>query len=377
MKRKVLTVSVLKIIASIIFLFSILTVGSFAQAVYAQETPFFNGESDQIDPIEAGKNLSIPSKIPELQEQVSIDVFPESPKPEDTVTITARTFGVDTNTNLYTWIVNGKEALKGIGQNKFTFQVGLTGTVTTVKLYIDPKNGPRITKDFSYSPVDVDLLWQANTYTPPFYKGKALYTPESEVVFTALPNMIVNGRKIDPSDVIYRWKMDYKLQNDVSGFGKNNFSYKGQIILRQNLIQAEVYSASDPTIKGINGYKLNHVNPQALIYEEHPLLGILFNKALYSEFSLNKSEVKFAAFPLHFSTSNKNILVDYKWELNGAKLDIPSDQNTAIFRRSNTTEGASFLSVTIGNSSHILQRSRSAFNILYSNIQTATAFGSN
>ncbi len=358
-----------------------LLLGLLASAAYVSPAKIGNVASAQITPNFSDTEMTADSAPMSsvMPNQLSIDVYPESPMPNDTVTITARTFGIDTNTNTYTWIVNGREVLRGVGQNRFAFTVGITGTVTNVKLYIDPVDGKRIERDFTYTPLDVDILWQANTYTPPFYKGKALYTPESEVTFTSLPNIVVNGARINPSDVVYRWKVGYKLQDEQSGFGKNSFTYKGTIILREDLIQSEVYSARNPTVKGINGYTLNHVNPQILTYEDHPLLGVLFNRNISGEYYLNQQEVKLATFPLFFSAENKNSAVTYKWDLNDGQIDIPQNQNSAVFRRNNNTAGASFVGLTVGNPSHILQRAQAGISVIYEDARTATAipFGSN
>lgn len=326
------------------------------------ETPdFTTNNQNLVDP----SQLSIPAKIPGLQEQIDISIFPESPKPGEEVTIVANTYGMDINTNLIVWKLNGKEALKGIGQKKFVFKVGNTGTVTNVSLSILPKNGPAIDKDFSFTPIDVDILWQAKTYTPPFYKGKALYTPESEVVFTSLPNISIDGTKIDPTDVVYKWKLNYDLENEASGFGKNSYLFKGPIILRENLIQSNVYAASKPEIQGGNKIRLTNNYPTALVYEDHPLLGVLFNKALRNEYELKDSEVKFSAFPFYFSTANKNSFVSYKWNIDEASLGIPQNQNSVIFRKISSIKGSASVNVTIGNPSHILQQASTGFQISY------------
>jgi hypothetical protein len=332
------------------------------------ETPdFTTGSQSSVDPA----SLSIPAKIPGLQEQVDVSVFPENPKPGDEVTIVVNTYGIDINTNLIVWKVNNKEALKGIGQKKFVFKVGNTGTATKVDLSVFPKNGPVIEKSFSFTPIDVDILWQAKTYTPPFYKGKALYTPESEVVFTSLPNISINGTKIDPTDVVYKWKLNYDLENDVSGFGKNSYLFKGPIILRENLIESNVYAASSPEIQGTNKINLTNSYPAALVYEDSPLLGVLFNKAIKNEYGLKDNEVKLAAYPFYFSTANKNSVVNYKWNIDEASLGIPQNQNSVIFRKVSNIKGSAGVNVTIGNESHILQQASTGFEITYDTINAS------
>lgn len=331
----------------------------------AQEipTPDYTTNTPQVNP----NDLLLSEKIPGLEEQIDIKIVPENPKPEQETSIEVNMFGADINRSLIVWKVNGVEKQKGIGQKKFLFTNGQSGSVTKVDVAIFPKSGVPIQKSFSFSPIDVDILWQARTYTPPFYKGKALYSPESEVDIVSIPNAFSGGVKIDPSEMVYRWKFNYELENDASGYNKNVFYFKGPIILRENLIQSSVSAGKDPKIQGSNSVKLNHVSPQVLMYEDSPTLGVLFNKAVSGEFNLTKDEIKFSAFPLFFSTQNKNLKVGYTWAMDANPVDVPKYQNTIIFRKTSATKGTASIRLLIDNASHILQRSILSFVLTYEN----------
>ncbi|MCF7865583.1 MAG: hypothetical protein K9M11_03705 [Candidatus Pacebacteria bacterium] len=328
--------------------------------VFAQETPYFG------DSTTSTKDLPFTAKFPQIKEQVVSDVSPEIPKPGEEVTISTELYGdIDLNTTLITWKVNGEVKLKGVGKKVFTFTMGATGKLMTVDFEASPKNAPLITKTFSFAPIDVDILWQANTYTPPFYKGKALFTPESNVTFIALPNIIIGGERVDPSDMVYNWKVDRTVDGENSGFGRSSYDYTGAIILKPVLIQAEVYAAANSAFKGLNGFQLTHVFPQALAYEDNPIYGILFNKALRNQFTIKDNEVQLSFVPYFFSTEGKNESVTYKWNLNNNPLAIPDFQNSAIFRRKDDKKGTANVSVTIGNPSKILQKASAYLGLVF------------
>lgn len=310
------------------------------------------------------------AKFPQIQEQLVTEVEPETPKPGDIVTIDAETYSININTQLITWKVNGKEMLKGIGKKTFSFQLGQSGETSVVDVYVTPTNAPEITKRFTFSPIDVDILWQANTYTPPFYKGKALFTPESNVTFVAMPNIIMKGKRVDPSDVVYNWKVDREVDGDNSGFGKNSYDFTGSIILRPTLIQAEVYAAADDSVKGLNGFTLTHTYPQALAYENNPLYGILFNKAVRNQYTSFSDAVELDIYPYFFSTDDKNANVAYNWSLDGNATDIPQDQNSALFKRKADGSGSAEASIVIGNPNKILQKAVAALGITFADKKT-------
>ncbi len=326
----------------------------------AQETPDFTsaGGADS-------SSLSFPAKFPQIEEQVDVNISPDTPRPGDVVTITAEAYGTDLNTHPISWRVNGVETLHGIGQKKFTFTMGNSGTVTTIELTISPKNAPQIIKTYTFAPIDVDILWQANTYTPPFYKGKALYTPESSVTFTALPNIITSKGKVDPSEAVYKWSENYEVQGDKSGFGRNTYNFTGPIILRTVTVQAEVYAAANKSVKGLNRYELNNVYPQAVVYEDNPVYGVMFNKAISGSYFMKEREVKFAIFPFFFSTDNKNDKVAYDWSLDNSPLDIPTFENSTVFRRTDNLRGQVKITTGISEDTKALQVAGTEFIISY------------
>lgn len=357
-----------------VFIFTFIFACSFiysTQTLLAQTTPSFISESDltatgKLEPGIGDPTVPFTSKFPQIKEQISVEITPEVPKPGDTVQISTELYGdINLNTTLIAWKVNGVIELRGIGKKVFTFTMGDAGKTTTIEFEATPGNAPMITKKWSFSPVDVDILWQANTYTPPFYKGKALFTPESNVTFIALPNIIINGKRVDSSDVVYKWKVDRTVDGENSGFGKNSYDYTGSILLRPVLIQAEVYAASNSIYKGTNGFQLSHVFPQALVYEDNPLYGILFNKALRNQQTVKDDEIELSLIPYFFSTQGKNEAVTYKWNLNNNAITVPEYQNSAIFRRKDDKKGTANVSITIGNPSKILQKATVGLGLLF------------
>lgn len=334
----------------------------FANAQETNITPDYTTEQS-INP----DDLLLSEKIPSLNEQIDLKVTPENPKPESEVTVEVNMYATDINRLLIVWKVNDKEVTKGVGMKKFKFTNGPAGVLTKVDVAIFPKSGTPIQRSLSFSPINVDILWQAKTYTPPFYKGKALFTPESEVEILSFPYALNGNSRIDPNQMIYKWKLNYELDDSASGFGKNTFQFKGPIILRENFFQSSVYSSANPEIQGINTLRLNHVSPQIILYEDNPIYGVLYNQSIKGEYTLKGGESKISATPLFFSTKNKNEKVGYMWELDSNKVNVPKYQNSVIFKRNNSVKGSAFLRLVIDNSSHILQRASTSLRLLYEN----------
>jgi hypothetical protein len=130
-------------------------------------------------------------------------------------------------------------------------------------------------------------------------------------------------------------------------------------------VQAEVYAAINKSMKGINSFELNNVYPQAIAYEDSPLYGTLFNRAVNGGFALKQKEVKFSVFPYFFSTDNKNDKVSYDWALDDSPLDIPILENSTVFRRTDNQRGLAKISIGISEDTKALQVAGLEFVISY------------
>lgn len=315
----------------------------------------------------SAQSSSIPNEVTDIKEQISIDVYPQIPKPGEQVTITLAGFSTDLNRATIKWSRNGKQELSEIGAKVFIFTVGPVGSPNNISITITPVSGPVIQRTVSITPGEIDLLWEASTYTPPFYKGKALYTTEAEINFVAIPNMLANGSRVAASDTVYKWKIDRVVQGDKSGYGKNTFSYTGPIIVRPHLIQVEGYAKNDADNIALSGVELEPVSTSAIFYESHPLYGILFNKAVLSSLDMRDNEKEVVVYPYFFSTLNKNNNINYKWNINDSVIPVPTTQNKMRFKKTEQDTGSANVRVEITSPEKILQSSAAAISLFFNN----------
>ncbi len=330
-----------------------------------------NIASAQLSPSLDGSNIPLPEQMKEIKQQLDVTVSPETPKPGDDVNIMIEAYGgLDLNSTDVQWLVNGKQQLRGVGEKKFTFNVGNSG-ISNVVLNIFPKDQPQIVRTFTFNPSNVDLLWEAETYTPPFYKGKALFSPESSVTMVAIPNFVNGSSRVSDSNVVYKWSLDREVQGDNSGYGKNYFKYTADIIPLDRTIDVEAYPSGDENRKGVGSADLSTKNSFALFYEDNPTNGIMFNYSLGGQINLGtRNESKVSVFPYNFSVPNKDFGLEYTWYINSEKIDIPTGINTVTIKR-NTSEKVSDASVlvNISNPTHIMQTTQNNLDFLFNNNQ--------
>lgn len=309
---------------------------------------------------------SIPAQIPELEEQISVNIDNDFPKPYETVNINLEAFGTDLNKASITWTVNGTVAKKGTGEVNFSVQAGGVGSVKKVGIQINVLGGIPINKSLTIAPEEADLIWEARTYTPPFYKGKALYTPQEKVVVVAMPNFLTpEGSQMDSKKLIYTWNKNGDVEQDQSGYGKNVYRITGGILLKEDTIGVEVTGFGRERAKESIDLKLN--SPEAVFYENNPLYGILFNKSMIGTYNLGDSEKTVEAFPFYFGAFRKSDpRITYNWTLNNDKILVPETKNSIVFRNTGEEAGTSYVGLTIGNNSNFLEEAKGSVYLKFS-----------
>ncbi len=304
----------------------------------------------------AAQSLPIPTQIPDLEEQVEGTMKPQYPSPGETVNISLEAYGTDLNRALITWSVNGTVSIKAIGQKTFTVKALKLGEKQTVTATILPIQGVPIVKIFYINPQSIDIVWQSDTYTPPFYRGKAMFSPQAKVTIVALPNLINGaGSLVAPGNLTYKWKKDFVVQGSKSGYGIQTFSYKGDILMQPVNIGLEVSLDGGNTASTYIDMK--PTEPEIGIYEDSPLYGILWNRelALGLDFG-NTAERNVSVIPYFFGVESKSSPeLSYIWSINGSEISVPENQNSMTFRNSENLEGRSQIGVLVSNNLNLLE----------------------
>lgn len=354
-------------------IFSFLSLSVFGVTFYsAQAQTFRGGVLVDEDPFETIKTSAVQSTdksgIPEIDEQLSVDVSPQNPRPGDTVTISVATYGSNVGAANITWQVDGKTMLEGTGKTKFTVVAGNNGQAQRVVMKFTSEFGKVSVREIIVRPQTVDIVYESRSYTPPFYKGRSLYGPQGNLVFLAVPNLVDSrGVAIDPSNLIYTWTVDGEVDGANSGYGKNLYYFTGPVLIKDSEVNVQVTS-KDGTAQGDATMSVSPSNPFVATYENRPLLGILFNQTIGSNFTLQDKEVTIEAFPYFFDTPSKTgANLKYSWGINNTAIVFPSNQNKIVLRNTTEESGRSDISVGLENNNQFLQVGSKILSVLFNN----------
>lgn len=302
--------------------------------------------------------------LDDIENSIQIKTLPQFPKANEEVSIRIESFSSDLNTAEIIWALDGKIQSKSLGKKDFSFTTGKLGTVSLVKIIIKTTEGRTIEKTVVVKPALVDLVWEANSYTPPFYKGKALYAHQSKVTIVAMPHMLDSNKKeINPKNLIYKWIKNGKVLGQISGYGKNSFSLVESIISNPIEIEVEVTS-SDKSLKAKGEMILDPIESRAIIYENNPLYGIIYEKAMGEELKLAGREITLSVAPYFFSREDVDSQkINYDWNMNGADINSKKNAGSKTFRRVGDTDGASRVSVELQNENRELQSASASVSL--------------
>ena len=231
---------------------------------------------------------------------IDVQTDPAIPSPGQNVTISLTSYLTDLNKATISWIVDQNTIAKKVGLMSIQVPAPLTSKPLSVMAVIDTAEGAEVQKVITIQSGDVDLLWETSGYVPPLYRGKAPFVYQNTLKIIAEPHLVdASGQALDPATLVYTWKKDGEVLGSLSGYDQQTLEVTPDIIPRPFLINVDV-SSQDSKIKGEASETFTPVAPSITFYEEDPLYGVLYNKAIGDTFQLIHQNVKILAVPYGF-----------------------------------------------------------------------------
>lgn len=305
--------------------------------------------------------------IPGIQNPLVVSVIPNEPRSNEAVFIRLQSFSMDLDRSLVTWYVDGVSVSSGVGLKDFSVKAGGLGSTKIIDVTVAPANGGSFTETITIRPADVGLVWESDTYSPPFYKGKALHSYNGSFRVIAVPEMFTStGIKIDPKDLIYTWKKNGEVEGSASGYGKNVYIGLQTSYLREGEDISVEVSAPRDNVVAANSILITPTVPNVILYEKSPLYGIVYEKALQNRTELKNEEITIIAEPFFFSVPRRNTAnLTYAWSLNDSALTDFANKSSLTLRKTLEQAGRANLSVVLQNTLKLLQGGKSNLTISY------------
>lgn len=306
------------------------------------------------------------AQVPEGN-SLEIVVNPEFPEPGSVATLSLSTYSFDIDAADISWRVGGVAVLQGVGQKNLRIFLGEAGEETAVSVSIVSGLGASFERRVTIRPASVDIIAEPLTYTPPFYKGAARLTSEALVRLTAAPLLVdAGGRAIPSRELIYTWYEEDEPIADISGAGKQSVIVPAPVEGVSAAIGVRVQSR-DRRLSAQKYIDLVPERPRVILYEDHPTLGIRYNRAFAVGARLTDPETTFVVEPYFFSVSSRsspNLL--YNWSADGQDIFFEGgDRGILTLRQEGESEGRVDIGLTLQNVAQVLQGVQQSFLVFY------------
>lgn len=191
----------------------------------------------------------------------------------------------------------------------------------------------------------VDLIWEAQTYVPPNYRGRTLPSPESLVRVVAITRI---------KNPIFYWRKDGLDVRSASGAGKNVLDYRAATN-GSNLIELTV-TLPDGSIGATAAARIPVAAPKIVFYETKD--GQIDYRRALKNLNIVTEQTKIIAEPFYFSLTDwLNRRLTFNWSANKQKIEPATEDPRflTLITSADSGTGETMLNLKITNAEHPLQ----------------------
>jgi hypothetical protein len=308
---------------------------------------------------------------------LSIDLSPQNPAPNQAVQLTLHASGIDLADSTIVWMAGGKTIAQGIGKDFVGVVAGALGSETPIEADVSTPDGTFYSAQVTVAPTQLDVLVDSDSYTPPFYLGRALPSPGTDLLFQAIAHFKrPDGTTIPDSQITYTWKQGGEVLGGISGRGRSSATIPVQHLSGDNIVTVDAVS-SDGSRSAETTATVPLVEATVDLYEDHPLYGLLFNNALGAFARIAENEMTFAAIPYFAQIAGPNDpRLSYAWRVNDTAIARSVTSPSEITINADNSTGQAALSLDLTHADNYLMSASGAWNINFSAPAAQSPFGS-
>lgn len=280
-------------------------------------------------------------------------------QPESQVTVTVSSSVIDLGGADIAWSIDGQPISGGMGLTSTKVTVGALGEQTHVTALISFL-GAIYRNDIILTPSIMDVLWEAQTATPPFFHGKALPSHMSAIKTLAIPFFGTSSNDTMPS---YNWKKDRTISLGT-GVGNSSVQVLGAWQNASIPISVDAQQGDQSISQSL---KIPSFIPSAYFYEISPSQGTLTQSALPFRYEKDSPELVLLAVPYGVANSARNrSRVQYDWLSNDTNIQSGFGINLERIRLSRinnpNTTGSLTIAFSAQNAIDVMQLAEGKFN---------------
>lgn len=288
---------------------------------------------------------------------LSLILTPEQPLPGDSVTARITSASLDLARSTVVWRVDGAAHSQGDALTEITVTAPAFGETLTIEVIAEgPEGEGRATARIS--PVEIQILWSTDSFVPLYYKGRRFPGSNASIKAYALTRFFSNAQTLIPEkDIVYTWYRNDQLIASVSGRGKSSARLPGPQLFSSDQIRVRAESI-DKRLIGETTITIPALDTKLVLYEKHPLFGVLYHRAIVGEVHTIETEQQVTAVPYFASAlSPLDPSLMYEWRVNDQNIiPDPAKPNT-ITITANGYRGPATINLAITSARDIVMNS--------------------
>lgn len=290
---------------------------------------------------------------------ITLTTVPEFPSPHAPVQVSLDDYSVETTGASIAWFINGVERTEFKNERSITIQTGDVGEKSTVRVVLTRSNAPALSHSLSIVPTEIDIILEADTYVPSFYRGRALPSRDSSLRAIAV---VHDGTNVPDSAYTYKWSLGNTVISGGPVTGRNVLMLDLPHFDNQPLL-VEVFDSTGTRI-GRNEVQLIGTEPELHFYEHSPLRG-LSEREVVSPAPLLEQETTFYGEPYFLNARIDKNDADFVWKTNGEEQAPNQATPNAITLRSLGGSGEATVELSIVTKGTFPQFIQNAFRLIF------------
>ncbi|OGG77522.1 hypothetical protein A3B35_01775 [Candidatus Kaiserbacteria bacterium RIFCSPLOWO2_01_FULL_54_24] len=295
---------------------------------------------------------------------LTLELSPLYPRPGETVRVTARSILVDLSSATLEWLENGKKVAGGVGVTFVDAKAGALGTETTVTAMVF-EDGIEVRRESArIHPTELELLWESNSYVPPFFRGRALPSAGTTLSLEAIPRLKRgDGSSVPDTEITFTWRRNGYVVQEVSGRGASKVTLESPSLFGVDTITVEART-SDGLFESAASVRIPSVEPRLVLYEKHPLFGVMYHNAIPPRSFRPEIETSFTAVP-YFAEAladNDGRLV-YEWRVNGNPIANDPARPNSITINARGSSGLALIELALSHATNLFLNSFGSWTV--------------
>jgi hypothetical protein len=260
--------------------------------------------------------------VPSSAPTVTLSASPQYPQPGGGVSVAVSSYDFDLTKSTIEWTVNGTALGASAGARSIETTVGDLGQTTRVQVRVSGVEGIADAA-LTLTPASVDLLWEADTFVPPHYKGRARASTGSSIRLMAIPHLPrAGGGEVPSNEVTYTWRVNGDVVLGLSGRGRSTALVEAPLPFGTDIVSVEARAGS---VGALSSVRIAARDPVLHLYEKHPLLGIRYNRAFGSTSFAPGGETSLIVVPYFApAPAADSPRLSYEWRVNRKEIQTDS-----------------------------------------------------